>query len=129
MVSWRDVLRRLKEEVDELSVRCGCMDEADQVIARLEYSDLSAPVELDRCSVCMLTELLNEFSEVMFIPIAGSLVSTELYVLDDVVIEIGDDVGHVVARSEARKLVEKLRELGFEIDDSILGIIERTPRE
>ena len=127
MVSWRDVLRRLKEEIDDLSVRCSCVDEADQAVAKLEYADLSSPMELDKCSSCMLMELLNEFSEVIFVPITSSLVSTELYVLDDVVIELGDGVGHVVARSEARRLVERLRELGFEIDDSIIEVIERRP--
>jgi len=126
MVSWVEVLKRLKEEIDDLSVRCGCMDEAYQSVAKLELSELSNPVELDRCSACMLREVLNELQGVVFIPIAGPLTSSELYVLDDVVVEISEDVGHVVEKRCVQKLIEKLRDLGYEIDDATVAMLTQS---
>ena len=115
MVRWSSIVEQILNKWRELAVICGCRDdEAEREVAQLPRNPPDNPFELRKCSSCMLREILEE-SYVVQVPLYSASTETMVYVLEDAVVEISEDCGYVVSRTNAESLVQLLDELGFDV--------------
>ncbi len=116
MVKWLSVVEELRSRWRELATICGCSDdEAYQEISRISSEEICPPMNLSKCSSCMLRELL-ETKCLMQVPLSSATSTTMVYVLEDAVVEISDDCGSVAGMNCVNELLELLKDVGYDVN-------------
>ncbi len=128
MVKWLDILEKALSSWKDLVLTCGCSDEeAERELAQLPRDLPLSPEELGKCCACILREVL-ESMYVLQVPLSSPTSDTMIYILEDALVEVSEDCGYVVSLSAANRLVDILKELGYDtrlLEDLIKNVSNR----
>ncbi|HID80476.1 MAG TPA: hypothetical protein EYP48_02025 [Ignisphaera sp.] len=115
MPTWNEVLGKVVATYRDLEVECPQCRDTEHEVAKLPQKPPSEILILSSCITCILSQVLETIPNVPRMYLSSPLEEVAIYVLDDVVIEIGTESGSVIDRRYVDELLELLESMGFDV--------------
>ncbi len=120
-MKWSDLLDKIRNALPDMAILCPACSDAELDLARLPSSTPSDITELSSCIACIAQNILEK-STVKRLYLDTLYGTMAIYVLEDVVIELGDEGGAIVPKSKISEYIELLKEMGVEIrSEDLMG--------